>query len=163
MNIVAVDPGWSTGIVSAEWNQDTYALDIEKKVQVEGGLKGLIESGYLHLILEADLVVCESFIPRPMARNYRLIELEPLRIEGYLKARVESEMVWREPGRRKLVEGTMTQSGHVIKAMGLWTLPSEVGFPDANDVNSAMMHLVAYLRDIGDERILEGIERAAAS
>ena len=47
MNIVAVDPGWSTGIVSAEWNQDTYPLDIEKKVQVEGGLKGLIESGYL--------------------------------------------------------------------------------------------------------------------
>jgi hypothetical protein len=54
-----------------------------------------------------------------------------------------------------------TAADNILRAMGLWTLPSEVdNHPDANDINSAMKHLVAYLRNIGHEPTLEALRNA---
>lgn len=164
LDIVSIDPGMSTGMVVAEVGDHT-PLEIKGVYQIEGGLAGLRGSGLMHHAYEADTVLVELFKPRQMARSYRLNELEPLRIEGYLEARLaEHDRTWwgREPAQRKLVSGFMSASEDALKAMGLWTLPSDVGRKDADDVNSAMMHLVSWLRSAGHAPTLSALADATA-
>ena len=164
LDIVSIDPGMSTGMVVAEVSEHR-PLEVKSVHQIEGGLASLRTSGLMHYVYEADTVIVELFKPRQMARSYRLNELEPLRIEGYLEARfAEHDVEWwgREPAQRKLVNGFMSASEDALKAMGLWTLPSDVGCKDANDVNAAMMHLVSWLRSAGHAPTLSELAEATA-
>lgn len=148
-NVLSIDPGMSTGAVAAKIMDDESPTIIYRK-QIEGGLLGLAGDPFWTYGLHQERTVCEAFHPRPMNRNYRLDELEPVRIEGYLVATLGwSEVLFRQPEQRHLFkEGPdFAKSAAFLKWAGYWTTGSEVGCKDANDTNSAMMHLFGYLRD----------------
>lgn len=148
--ILSIDPGMSTGIVRAVVEDDKVPT-IQWRVQQEGGVAGLhnMELPFHMLDRRIERIVCEAFHPRPTSRSYRLDELEPLRIEGYIWA-TRSDAIFRQPEQRHLFkEGPeFAKSAAFLKWAGYWTTGSEVGCKDANDTNSAMMHLFGYLRDM---------------
>lgn len=162
--ITVIDPGMSTGVVEAEYNDGSTT--IKTRQQIEGGLEGFSTAFFDgQFSLTAGVVLVEKFHPRQMARSYKLDELEPLRIEGWIDAMVplSSELIFQLPEERKLINGEMSDSDGVLKRMGLWTLPSQVGCKDANDANAAMMHLVAFLRNSKHTPILESLFEANTS
>lgn len=147
--VLSMDPGMSTGAVAAKIMDDELPTIIYRK-QIEGGLASLSGDPFWTYGLHQERTVCEQFHPRPMSRTYRLDELEPLRIEGYLLATLGwGEILFRQPEQRHLFKETetFTKSAAFLKWAGYWTVGSEVGCKDANDANSAMMHLFGYLRD----------------
>jgi hypothetical protein len=93
-----------------------------------------------------DELVCEKFKTRPIARNYKLIELEPIRIEGWLSSYGPT---WQWPEQRSLTSDGVKASEAVLHAKNLWLTGKDVGAKDADDVNAAQLHLLAYLRNIG--------------
>lgn len=141
--LISIDPGMMTGIVVGRYDIDT-PFEYITRSQVGGGLQGaLLEAGEIDPRME---ITVEKFSPRPGARSWRLDELEPIRIEGALETLYGSRIRWRKPEQRKLI-GDLPRTEAFLKATGYWTLPSEVGYKDANDVNAAMMHALGYLRD----------------
>lgn len=148
--LLSVDPGMSTGLVRAQVEDDAPPK-IRWKEQVEEGLAGLLEAEVEETFTPLDALACEAFHPRQMARSYKLDELEPLRIEGYIQYAAGFVPVrWRQPEQRHLFKETDTfsKSAAFLQWAGYWTTGSEVGCKDANDTNSAMMHLFGYLRDM---------------
>lgn len=144
--VMSIDPGWESGVVVALCRDDYLPLILAKR-QVEGGLAALEPViTYLDNRYSVTDKVCESFSPRPGSRSWRLRELEPLRIEGWLYGQ-DPTTVFRRPEARKLINGSLSSTRGFLGWSGYWTLPSQVGRPDANDTNSAMMHLFGYLRD----------------
>lgn len=142
--LTSIDPGMMTGIVVVEYEEDA-GMGVLSRVQVGGGLQGaLLELENLDSEME---ITCEKFSPRPGARSWRLDELEPIRIEGALETLYGARVDWRKPEQRKLVGNSLTATAAMLRRMGHWALPAEVGHKDANDVNAAMMHAIGYLRD----------------
>jgi hypothetical protein len=106
--------------------------------------------------------VCEKFVPLPVPRTFKTAELEPIRIEGMIEDRLDGNVIWQRSSAMVLsqrgVLSAMTDrqktaarkraSDDVLRSMGLWTTGKQVGMKDANDVNSAQKHAVAYLRSI---------------
>lgn len=148
--VMSVDPGMSTGIVVARISDEAPPV-LRGRFQVEQGLSGLNE--WIDLCDRAmdsvTRLVCEKWHPRPTSRVYRLDELEPVRIEGMLQTDYGDVIMFRQPEQRHLFRETETfsKSAAFLKWAGYWTTGSEVGCKDANDTNSAMMHLFGYLRD----------------
>jgi hypothetical protein len=140
----------SSGIVWGEYD-DTTAFTRLGYAQVTGGLPGFIEFFADRFLKRgrwdyaADLV-CEKFKPRPVARAWKLNELEPIRIEGWLH---QFHPAWQWPEQRSLTSDGVKASEKILHAKGLWLTGSDVGAEDANDVNAAQLHLLAYLRNIG--------------
>lgn len=139
----------ATGLFLGRFSDDT-PLERISYAQVSGGLEGLKE----HLVPTRGIytVVCEKFSPRPMARTYRLAELEPLRIEGWLTSRF-SDITWQSPGYMVLEKGKTTAenkklSDNLLKRGGLWLTGKNVGLKDANDANAAAKHALAHMRSI---------------
>lgn len=145
-----MDPGMSTGIVWADLDDDIIPR-INAKWQEEQGLSGVLDWAMLNSQVAgfADRLVCEKWHPRPTSRVYKLDELEPVRIEGYLQSGWDDILLFRQPEQRHLFkEGPdFAKSAAFLKWAGYWTTGAEVGCKDANDTNSAMMHLFGYLRD----------------
>lgn len=161
-SIAVFDPGVTTGIVTAICT--ARRLSITGKYEVPGGLDGLVDDfGLDYLVEEHSIAVCEKFRMTPRVRKAE--QVEPLRIEGAVKLAFGKTLVWQYPDSMLLAGGNngspsrnKTAADNVLRSMGLWTLPSEVdGHPDANDVNSAMKHLVAYLRNHNHEPTLEAL------
>ena len=146
--ILSIDPGMSTGLVRATVEDDAPPT-IAWKEQIEGGLNGLIEFSLWDYVSDMDRVVCEKFHPRQMARSYRMDELEPLRIEGYVLS-ANHVTLFRQPEQRHLFKESdaFEKSAAFLKWAGYWSTGSEFGYKDANDANSAMMHLFSYLRSM---------------
>lgn len=148
--ILSMDPGMSTGIVHAAVEDDALP-EILMKWQVEQGLPGVNDWGYENHLTAgfADRLVCERWHPRPGARSYKLDELEPIRIEGMLESFYDDILLFRQPEQRHLFKESdrFEKSAAFLQWAGYWTTGSEVGCKDANDANSAMMHLFGYLRD----------------
>lgn len=144
--IMSIDPGMETGVVIAEVATDAR-LRILRRAQITGGLSGAA-ARILDVaeVWEVERVVMESFSPRPGARSWRLEELEPLRFEGWALG-MFGTVEFRRPEARKLINASMAQTDEYLRWADLWTLPSQIDRPDAKDVNSAMAHLVGYLRD----------------
>lgn len=163
MIIVAVDPGMSTGIARMEMD-DEGNMQGWVTAQIEGGLNGLLDSPWAQTICEAEKVVFEVFTPRPMSRNYRSDELEPLRIEGavrMLRLGLNDQTIFQRPEARSILRlEPMSESVNFLKYMGMHSTGKSVGKKDANDANAAMLHLVAYLRDTHNRDILARIENA---
>lgn len=173
-DLVVIDPGCSTGIVTGTYTDDT-PFEVTGKYQVTGGLVGLVEFLNNNQIISyewvrelADLtvaqtVVVEKFTPRARddGGGLTLKSVEPLRIEGYLVGMGDipdfvegaANPQWRQPGEQYFSGGTDLASRKKasqvwMKERGLWTTGKEVGQPDADDVNSAMRHALGYMRDI---------------
>lgn len=163
-SIAVFDPGTTTGVVLASFTPTT-PIEIRAKLEIPGGLNGLCEFLWSDLGVgsnEEEYWVCEKFRMTPRARTQ--VQVEPLRLEGAI-ALAHAWVVWQyndqlliggaghgSPSRNK------TAADNVLRSMGLWTLPSEVdNHTDANDINSAMKHLVAYLRNHDHEPTLEAL------
>ena len=163
-SIAVIDPGMTTGIVTAWFTPGTSdPIQISDKYEVPGGLDGLVDDfGMDYLVEEHSVVVCERFRMTPRVRTAE--QVEPLRIEGAVKLAWGS-VIWQYPDAMLLAGAghgsasrNKTAADNVRRELGLWTLPSEVdNHPDANDINSAMKHLVAYLRNIGHRPTVEAI------
>lgn len=183
--ILGIDPGMSTGIVLGEYTDDT-PFEVIEKWQVERGIHGWLAWKGNHVGSNGSLIwtdggidedpfgmlahwdvikVCEKFIPRPMARSFKLDEVEPIRIEGSVLDTFRS-VVWQRPPMMVLAEGDTPAerkraSDDVLRRMGLWSTPKSMGpeytLKDCNDINSAMKHIVAYLRSQDHQPTLEAM------
>lgn len=157
-SIAVFDPGVTSGFVAAEFARNT-PVQVTHKIEIPGGLDGLCDwlSG-IHM----EVVVCERFRMTPLVRTSE--QVEPLRIEGVIRYAFP-KVVWQYPDSMLLAGShhgspsrNKTAADNVLRTMGLWTLPSEVdNHKDANDINSAMKHLVAYLRNIDHQPTLEAL------
>lgn len=158
------DPGQTTGFIQAEFDDTTLPRIIDK-VELPGGLEGvceLIVNGWDSWKIEEETWVSERFRMTPRVRTQA--QVEPLRIEGVVQF-AHPGVVWQYPDQMLLAGAghgspsrNKTAADNVLRGLGLWTLPSEVDYhADANDINSAMKHLVAYLRNVGHEPTLEAL------
>ena len=177
--LLTIDPGMSTGITLGEfWENTPY----ERLAfwQIKGGLDAL--EGWIHdhydnypdrwyfpecadpalsfRSLDYELVV-EKFVPLPAPRTFKTDELEPIRIEGAVQVMVRRP-VWQRAASMVLAGGTTPAqrkraSDDVLRRLGLWTTGSMVGMKDANDVNSAQKHAIAYLRSIKHRPTIEAL------
>lgn len=176
--ILAIDPGLSSGIVLGkfsdtepfervafwqvegglagflEWADRHWTWDSEDFWYA------LIAKGLY--VLENDLlVVAEKFTPlNNKGFSHTLDSVEPLRIEGALVALglmpaefPDAEHRWQRPAQMYTHGGTdkasrLRASRAWLKSHGLLVTGKQVGCKDANDVNSAQLHLFAHLRKI---------------
>lgn len=163
------DTGLSNGIVRATYTPDTFPV-IDWVLQLEGGLYAVVD--YLHSRKKhgtyPDELVAERF--RPMPRVYRDNEWQSLRIEGALAMWAPGVITWQyndqlliggmvstQSDRRKRAAENKRAADNVLRGLGLWRTGKDVGMKDANDVNSAMKHLVAYLRNSGHKPTIEAL------
>ena len=152
--LMAIDPGMMSGYFYGEFDELTPLMRIGYK-QIPGGSKGLFD--FLQGRI-ADVVVCEKFTPRPNGgRQFRLDEFEPIRIEGWMEV-FYPNVAWQKPAAMVLRNGaTQTErkrsSDNVLRETGWWLTGSDpnVNYKDANDVNAAAKHALAYIRSIGHE------------
>ena len=119
--------------------------------------------------LQTMVKVCEKFVPLQSDRTFRVDELEPIRIEGALEILLGEEPIWQRSAAMVLsqvgVRDTMTArqkaaarkkaSDNVLREAGLWLTGKQVGCKDANDVNAAQKHAIAYLRSIKHKPTVE--------
>lgn len=147
--ILAIDPGMSTGLANAVMYNDK-PLEVLEAYQIEGGLSADLMAEIKLQVNVVDFIVVEKFLPRQMARSYRLEELEPLRIEGFIQGAVDgfASVDWREPSQRKLVDGDIPASEAVLRKMGYAKTGRDIGCRDANDANSAIMHALSFARHL---------------
>lgn len=150
--ILAIDPGMSTGVFWGFYKPKHKLKRITSR-QLEGGLDSLIhDSWFIELVGTVDTVVFEKFEPRPMERQYRSDELEPLRIEGFVKY-LRPDVHFQSPAAMVLRTGKdqaerKRKSDDVLRKSGLWLTGKDVGFKDANDANAATKHALAYMKNI---------------
>lgn len=159
--IISIDPGMTSGAVWGTFDQGVPFLR-EGYAEIPGGMQGfehwLHRRGWFGLH-SFDHVVCERFKPRPMARNYRLDELEPLRIEGQVYVHAP-RVVFQWPEQRGWGKHGIKTAAETLVKTGLWLVPSDIpNHDDADDANSAQMHLLAYMRNIGHMPTIEAYLR----
>lgn len=160
-SIAVFDPGMTTGYVLAEVTQTSGPVILDKQ-EIPGGLETAAQWSAQVGVGGIDVVVSERFRMTPMVRTSE--QVEPLRIEGAIVA-WNPMVIWQYPDMMLLAGGhhgspsrNKTAADNVLRSMGLWTLPSEVhNHKDANDINSAMKHLVAYLRNHNHAPTLEAL------
>lgn len=177
--LLSIDPGMRTGITLGFFDDET-PYRREAYWQIDGGLPGLRKEWKWHHVdhggsiywSDADdfrsdpersnyyasktqtVWVVEKFVPLPMARSFKLNELEPIRIEGAIEDWVDGDVVWQRSGAMVLSGGdTPAQrkknSDQILKDHGFWlTGKKDLGMSDANDVNAAQKHAFGYLRSI---------------
>lgn len=160
-DILVIDPGMETGFVFAEYDDDK-PVEIKRAWQKQGGLDGIHNTLWdydTHLSVQT--WVFEKFRTTP--RVMRADEVEALRIEGAVRL-LRPDVVMQYNGAM-LLAGTdhgsagknKTAADNVLRKLGLWHTGKMIGAKDANDVNSAMKHLVAYLRGIGHAPTMEAL------
>jgi hypothetical protein len=140
-SIAVWDPGVTSGLVRAWFTKDA-PVEILSKSEIPGGLEGICDvlwNGVGVGTNEEDVWVCERFRMTPLVRTS--VQVQPLRIEGAI-ALAHGNVVWQYPDSM-LLAGSHHGS------------PSN--HKDANDINSAMKHLVAYLRNIDHQPTLEAL------
>lgn len=95
--------------------------------------------------------IAEKFTARGGANQfaYRTEALEPLRIEGAILA-LGIDPTWVSPQHMYFADGDskspVTNAHRWLKEHGLYVTGKDVGCKDANDVRSAILHSVSWLR-----------------
>ena len=164
-SIMAIDPGMETGIFVGRYGPES-PLSAFRHFQAPCGVAGLhawLSFQSFTIITEPDVVVFERFTPRPMSRQYRREELEPLVIEGYVYARFGDRVVYQNP-QRMLINGGSGAEGkrnadRLLRNLGLHMTGADVGRPDANDANAATKHALAYMVSIGHEPTIRFLDQ----
>lgn len=141
--IIGVDPGTSMGVFALELEEKRAArmhslqgTVSEAVVWLEETLERLSKSG------AGVLVACERYTVTPETGK-RTQQPTALQAIGTLKMFVERygvRMVMQPPGDAKGIA-----SNFMLKRLGFYTLPREVGQKDANDVNDAARHATLAL------------------
>jgi L-lactate utilization protein LutC len=133
--IIGVDSGLSTGIA-----------------EIYGGRRGLVFQGppadaineltsRLEELEQEDhtvTVACELFRKTGRAAHTHQPEAEVTAVKAALVAEMHGARVVLQPP----ADAKRIASNALLQRSGLWTLPSEIGRKDANDVNDAMRHAV---------------------
>ena len=150
--LLAVDPGWSTGI--SYWNfSDSEPATLRDAWQVEGGVSGFLEWVRSEDIPH-DFVVSEKFTPR---QSLTLRAAEPLLIEG---AMIALDIIdpydpkspsWNHPAQMYFTGGDdlaekKKRAHKWLKDKGLYVTGKDVGCKDALDVRSSMLHAMVWFR-----------------
>jgi hypothetical protein len=157
----------ATGVFVGEYD-DTTPLFRTGFIQIPGGIEGFSRWLFDNMLGYSeergeyalwDRMVCEKFNPHPMARSWKLDELEPIRIEGFL---YQWNPKWQKPGAMALKDGpnwTQAQrkraSDDLLRRNGWWLTAKDTGLKDANDANAAAKHALAYMRSIGHMPTIE--------
>ena len=158
--LIAIDPGMTSGVFVGEYD-DMSPLLRTGYAQIPGGIKGFsrwMDDAYPDIF--GATVVCEKFVPLPMARSWKLDELEPIRIEGLLYDYWTDRIVWQRSMAMVLRDGATQaerkkNSDDLLRRNGWWLTGKDVGLKDANDANAAAKHALAYMRSIGHMPTIE--------
>lgn len=176
--ILAIDPGLSSGIVLGKFsNTEPFERVAFWQVEggLAGFLEWADRYWYINtenwsrFLISDDfdvpagnlLVVAEKFTPLTnKGFSHTLDSVEPLRIEGAMVALglmpaefPDAEHRWQRPAQMYFSGGNdkasrLKASRAWLKSHGLLVTGKQVGCKDANDVNSAQLHLFAHLRKI---------------
>lgn len=155
---MAIDPGMMSGIFLGSFGQHEplVRLAFDQVPGGQGGLAQALTRRFCEYDISnygpVDVLVVEKFSTRPMNRQYRLEELEPIRIEGMLADR-RHDIVWQPPAMMVLRQGQSQaerkrRSDDVLRQSGLWLTGKDVDYKDANDANAAAKHALSYMRSI---------------
>lgn len=152
-----IDPGQSTGIVTAYYDDKT-PYEPSMILQFGGGVDALKEwvNMNVELMTYAGMTVgCEKFIPRPIENGSHTLESTlPLVCEGVLVGMGVMPAYPRgnwQPAAAQYISGGDTyeerKKSHqdLMKRAGLWLTGEDVGRDDANDANSATGHALHFL------------------
>ena len=135
-------------------------MKLARRLQVEGGVEGFAGNQQVRTLLNsADVVIAEKFTPiGGPGFNLTLKSCEPLRVEGWL---VGKQYIpdypgpeWQRPDAMYFCGGSgvkekRKRAKEFLKEHGLYATGKTVGAKDAEDVISATLHLLAYMRKIG--------------
>ncbi len=156
-SVLWFDPGIETGIQYGVFGDD-YAYEMRKVWQIPCGVLGLrdwIHGGENVLYKHADFIGAEKFIPRPLeGMSHTLDSTYPLVQEGVL---MEAELMpiypagnW-QPATAQTLSGGDTEeerrhrTDDLLRSKGYWMTGSQLGRPDAKDVNSTTRHILYFL------------------
>lgn len=150
-----IDPGQSTGIVTAYYD-DVTPYQPYKIEQFGGGVDALKEWVRINSIsLAGRIVGAEKFVPRPIENGSHTLESTlPLVCEGVLIGMgvmpAYPKGNW-QPATAQHISGGDTYEERkkrhqdLMKRAGLWLTGTDVGEADANDANSATGHALHFL------------------
>ena len=162
---LTIDPGISTGICLFSWGEE-QAFAVEQVWQIPQGAVGIgkfIDWTKLRMSGPAmmmdtrplDALIIERFTPRPH-QSFALTRLsvESLRGEGAFTSRgFEDHIEWAEPSQQYFIGSPELElsekkkkSREFLKLHGMYVTGSQVGAKDADDVISATLHSIAWLR-----------------
>lgn len=130
-NILAIDPGGTTGIAIVSFS-DGVAPVVSHYEQIPDGLAGFIEWHKNNQHLNWDIIVCENFTLR---QNVKFPDLSPVYIIGALEA-LESpkKIIYQSPAQKHLCDDKRLQ------IMGMHK-------PGKGHANDAIRHAIIYLRN----------------
>lgn len=137
MRVISVDPGKSTGW--AFWNGLEF-----KSGQVADGYQGFWEWWDTGDFWIPRRVVCESFIISA-ATIRKTVNYDALSIIGglqYQDCQRHIDLVLQPPAIQAQLKGG---ANAVLKEVGWFRTGKQIGFPDANDANSAARHLYHFM------------------
>lgn len=145
MRVLAVDPGVSTGWVSADVDPDGEVTIREFRQYVFDSTAHAARCLASIAILEdVDVLVIERFDLRP--GNKFQADLSPVEV----RAGIETILLDRDCGCEIVLQTPAQAKGLVknenLKNLGWYPTGKDVGCKDANDVRDAFRHLVYYLR-----------------
>lgn len=157
--LVAVDPGWSTGLIVGKYSEDD-PLKITDRYQIEGGVEAFSGNYKIRSALNmADVVISEKFTPlQSSGFNLTMRSVEPLRVEGWLVGKGfipdYPGIEWQRPDAMYFTGGSgvkdkRKRAKQFLKDIGMYVTGSKVGAKDAEDVISATLHALAYMHKIG--------------
>lgn len=131
-NILAIDPGGTTGIAFVSFSDSEQPVVLHHE-QIPNGLEGFIawykNNSGLH---KWDIIVCENFTLR---QSVKFPDLSPVYIIGALEA-LESprKIIYQSPSQKHLCDDNR------LKTMGMHK-------PGNGHANDAIRHAIIYLRN----------------
>lgn len=156
-SILWFDPGVSTGIQYG-LIPDDEPYEMRKVWQVGNGVTGLLDwllAGENILFKNANIIGAEKWIPRTMeGMSHTLDSTLPLVQEGILIGHglmdVYPEGNWQPATAQSLANGKDSadrrkRTNALLEKAGYWMTGTDIGQPDANDVNSTTRHILAYV------------------
>lgn len=157
MNIGFIDPGRSTGIAWGH-HTDTTPLTLDGYAQVDGGLLGLlIWLGDNETTVKSNVWYAEKYVPysaiQTVDSTYPLIVEGGLITAGVIPDHNQAPERWRPSKHQYWVSGGKAAQKRQKQERwikdnhpDLYVTGSNVGAKDADDVRSAIFHLLSLMR-----------------
>lgn len=141
--IIGIDPGDSMGIMMLKIEGKRAIREHFLQTDVSTAVNWLEETLYaINKGPEGVLVACERYTVTPETgkRSQQPTALQAIGVIKILVERFNSRFVMMPPGDVKVFAPNT-----LLKRLGFFTTPKEVGCPDANDVNDAARHATISL------------------
>jgi hypothetical protein len=139
--VLGVDPGDSMGIAELSDGWRTFVFQGPPNQALDALEQRLARARHPSTAAGEITIACERFVPMQGRRMSHQPTAQQL--YGVVKRIAESR------GIRFIAQGSSEARGiaptQFMQAANLWTIPSELGLPDANDANMAMRHAILAL------------------